>query len=713
MHTTRPHVLAFVFLTTLVLQAATSAAAEDLKQSSAHEQELLAILRSDASAAERAITCKRLAIHGSSAAVADLAKLLPDEQLSSWARIALEAIPGAEADAALRDAAESLDGMLLVGTINSIGVRRDTQAVDALTRRLQDSSAEVAAAAAVALGRIGNDAATESLRSALASAPPKVRSAVAEGYVLCAERLHSDGNAAAATKIYDEIRAADVPMQRIVEATRGAILARNQDGIPLLIETFQSPDKRMFQLALGTAREFPGGQVDQALADEMARAAPERAALIVQAMADRPDTVVLAAVVKAASEGSQQVRVSAIDALRRVGDDSCLEVLLTTAAEDDADLAQAAKDTLAELPGASVDAQIVAMLDTAEGKNYGLLLELIANRRIDAVAKVVKALDHSDPSVRSAAFVALGETVKLDGLSVLISQVVSPQHPEDAADAQRALKAASIRMPDREECAAVLVTAMDRAPVSTKNTLLEILADVGGNNALMTLASAAKSDDPQLQDTASRLLGKWNSVQAAPVLLDLAQTAPADKYRIRALRGYIGIARKFPMPEGQRAEMCEKAFQTARRPEEQKLVLDVLQLHPSPAGLNLTIKAKQIPAIKNEAAAATLAIAQKLGGSGVDVSEMLSTAGLDPVKLEIVKAEYGAGANQKDVTEVVRKQAANLPLIMLSSASYNTSFGGDPAPGTVKQLKIRYRINGKQGEASFAENAVIVLPIPN
>ena len=42
----------------------------------------------------------------------------------------------------------------------------------------------------------------------------------------------------------------------------------------------------------------------------------------------------------------------------------------------------------------------------------------------------------------------------------------------------------------------------------------------------------------------------------------------------------------------------------------------------------------------------------------------------------------------------------------------NSSFGGDPAPNAVKQLKIQYKINGKAGEATFAENALIVLPMP-
>ena len=141
--------------------------------------------------------------------------------------------------------------------------------------------------------------------SSLATAPVKVRSAIAEGCVLCAERLWADGKSAEAAEIYDEVRKAEVPKQRLLEATRGAILARNQEGIPLLLEQFRSPDKGLFQLALSTAREFPGGQVDKALAAELASATPERAALMIHAMADRKETVVLAAVLKAAEQGPE------------------------------------------------------------------------------------------------------------------------------------------------------------------------------------------------------------------------------------------------------------------------------------------------------------------------------------------------------------------------------------------------------------------------
>jgi len=712
MHAIRKFTRALALFAAIILATDSIVTAAGPETSPEKEAELIAVLRSDKPAAEKAITCKLLAIHGSKAAVPELAKLLPDEQLNSWARTALEVIPGTEADAALRKAADSLQGNLLVGTINSIGVRRDAAAVPALAARLQDKDAEVASAAAVALGRIGNAAAAASLRKSLATAALPTRSAVAEGCVLCAERLYAAGKSAEATEIYDEVRMADVPKQRIIEATRGAILARNQAGIPLLLQLLRSEDKGLFQLGLGTAREFPGGEVDKALATEIAVAPPPRAALIVQVIADRKGTVALPALLTAAANGPLQVRIAAIAALGRVGDDSCLAVVLKAALEADAELAQAARATLADLQGEKVNAQLVLLLGQADEKNYALLIELVGQRRIDAVPALLKALDHADAKIRGAALTALGETVSLKELSVLAATAIAPKHPADAAAAQQALKAASIRMPDREACAQLLAVSLENASTSAKVTLLEILSEVGGTKALETIGRAAKSDAPELQDAGSRLLGKWNSVDASAVLLDLAKSAANDKYQGRALRGYISLARRFAMPEEQRAQMCQNALAAAHDNAERKLVLDVLKIHPSLAALKLAVKARQIPDLKDDAAQATLVIAQKLGGKGAEVGQILSQAGLEKVKLEIVKAEYGSGTTQKDVTAILQKQTGDLPLISLPSANYNANFGGDPLPGSVKKLNIHYRINGKSGVATFAEDALIILPMP-
>ena len=682
--------------------------------SAATEADLIALLQSDAAPADKALACKNLAIHGSANAVPELAKLLPNEQLSSWARIALEAIPDSAADAALRDATQSLQGKLLVGTINSIGVREDAEATDLLAAKLIDEDAEVASAAAVALGHIGSEAAADHLRGALADASPLVQSAIAEGCVLCAEQMWIDGNTDKAIEIYDEIRESELPKQRVIEATRGAILARGDEGIPMLMDLFSSSDKHMFNLALGTAREFPGTNVDKEFAKALADTTPDRAGLILLAMADRSDSVDLPTILAAAKEGPASVRLAAVRALGQVGDASCLPTLLEISLEQDNELRAQAQATLAELPGDAVNAQIVAQLDQASGTIYPLLIDLVGQRRIPAKDSLMKALAHNDAQVRAAALRALGETIDPDGLEVLIGQVIEPRHPGDVEIAQRALKAASIRMPDPNLCAAKLseaLTASDSLP--TQIAILQTLGAVGGPKALETVGKAAGSSQDELQDVGSRLLGTWMTADAAPVLLDLSQQAESNKYKVRALRGYLRIARQFVLPEGERAAMCEKALAAATRQQEKELVLQILARYPNAPNLKLAMVAMGDPNLKDQATEVAMTIAQKVGASEADLQALLSQSDLGQIELEILSAQYGAGSQQKDVTALVQKAANDLPLVILSAPSYNDALGGDPVPGTQKQLTIRYKMNGQEGEATFTENAPIFLKKPN
>jgi hypothetical protein len=182
-------------------------------------------------------------------------------------------------------------------------------------------------------------------------------------------------------------------------------------------------------------------------------------------------------------------------------------------------------------------------------------------------------------------------------------------------------------MPDREACAAELAAAVSNASVATKTSLLEILGAVGGSKALEAVRTAAKDADTQMKDVGSRLLGDWMTIDAAPVLLELATTGPLDKYQVRAMRGYIRIARQFAMSEKARIEMCAKALDAAKQSAEQKLVIEILPRFPNIETLKLAIKALDNPEVKAEATQAAQAIAQKLGDKK-EVNELMSNAGI-------------------------------------------------------------------------------------
>jgi hypothetical protein len=228
---------------------------------------------------------------------------------------------------------------------------------------------------------------------------------------------------------------------------------------------------------------------------------------------------------------------------------------------------------------------------------------------------------------------------------------------------------------------------------------------------LQSVAAAAQGNQLELRDTASQLLGKWMTADAAPVLLVMAKNETEDTYRIRALRGYIRIARQFTLPVNERIEMCRRAFELADRDDERKLILQVLQRYPTGDALALAVNAASVPTLKKDATNTALAIAQRIGGPSADVEKLLERLGEGPIDLKIIKAEYGAGDKFKDVTEIVRQHAGSVPLIVLPSSAYNSAFG-DPTPGVQKQLKIQYQVGDKEAEVSLNENEPIILPVP-
>lgn len=689
------------------------------------ESDLLAVLRSDAPQGEKAITCKRLAVYGSEASVSELAKLLPDPELSSWSRIALEAIPGSAAKAALRDAAGKLQGRVLIGVLNSIGVLRDAEAVPLLVEKINacdlSTDLEIAAAAIAALGEIGNEAAAEYLAASFdLQVPARVREEYAQASIVCAERILGENKPIIASRLYQLVRKADVSKQRQLEATRGLLVISGTQVAPQLAECLKSSDEEFFRLGLKLARTLPGEDITGVLSQAIRDSAPERGGLVLLALADRLSAMAtvdqpadLSPLTMAAAEGAKPVRLSALNALGRLGNVDVLDSLMKAATESDPEIAAAARKALAEVPGEGVNQRLAQLLGTAGGDQLKLLVELVGSRRIPATNDLLRVLDSRDGELRRAALLALGETVELKELSLLVDRAAATTvDAEELAAARQALRTAAVRMPQPDACAELLAGAIERAPEATQVFLIETLGEVGGRKSLDAIIRFAKGDVNALQDAGSKVLGKWSNLADAEALIDYARSGPSNQYRVRALKGYLALARRFAMPEAQRVTMCREALELAKQPGDRKLVLDVLKLHPSPDAFLLATELVEAGDLTVEATEVAATIAQKLGGQGIELDRLKNVFGGKVVELEILEAKYGAGENWQDVTEVLRKFAGKLPWVSLPSPNYNQSFGGDPAPGVPKQLRVRYRLNGTEGEVSLAENSLVLLPAP-
>jgi HEAT repeat protein len=304
----------------------------------------------------------------------------------------------------------------------------------------------------------------------------------------------------------------------------------------------------------------------------------------------------------------------------------------------DEEVATAAAEALQELPGDGVNADLAARLAASEGKTRLLLVELAGRRGIAAaVPELRKAADDPSGEVRAAAFKALGDTVDFAALPWLIERTVGAKNAEELAAAGDALKAASGRMPDRDACAARLAAAMSGASTPAKIKLLEALGAIGGAGALAAITDASKSADVAVQGAAAQQLGDWMTPDAAPALLQIARGASDTGLRVRALRGYLRIARQFVVPDDERLGMYHTAMTTALRDDERRLALDVLIRIPSPETLAEANKRLEEPALRDAAANAAVAIAAKLVAThpqavAESMQKVLGSGVADPVK---------------------------------------------------------------------------------
>lgn len=172
---------------------------------------LVAILKDpDSTVFQKAIACKKLSIVGGKDAVAPMAALLSDPHLACYARFGMEPNPDPSVDEAFRAALPKLTGTLQIGIINSIGVRKDAKALDALKKLIDHSDPEVAQAAAASAGMIGGLQASRVLQSALARTKVPVFPVVARAALLCAEGL-MPANRARGLELYQELSGTTMP----------------------------------------------------------------------------------------------------------------------------------------------------------------------------------------------------------------------------------------------------------------------------------------------------------------------------------------------------------------------------------------------------------------------------------------------------------------------------------------------------------------------
>lgn len=405
-----------------------------------------------------------------------------------------------------------------------------------------------------------------------------------------------------------------MPRQRQLEAIRGAILARQSAGLPLLLTQLRWPDKTMYGIGLRTARELPGRDVTEALAAELRRCSPDRQSYLLLAIADRSDDAVLPTVLQAAVGGPQSLRLTAVGVLDRLGNVSSLPVLLTVASDPDADLAQAALAALARLPGNEVDADLLSRLPAATGKNRQVLVLLAGQRHIDrALPDVVSSANDSDADVRTAAIQTIGILGTDAQAPALVKLLQGTKDAKERGDIEMALLAISGRTGVQSVPALLPLARNDDSAL--RIIALHVLASSGGPEALAAVQAAVQDKDETVQDEAVRTLSTWpnnwpDDSGVAQPLLALAKSDAKTSHEVLALRGYLQyVHANKQLSNDDKISKVTDVLSLIKRPEERRLAIAAVGAIPAPGALALLLTFAAKPAVAEDACSAIVKLA--------------------------------------------------------------------------------------------------------
>jgi len=581
-------------------------------------RKLIAALQSaDASLYDKARACQQLGEFGTRDGVPALAVALSDENLSAYARSGLEGIPDPSAAAALRSAAETLQGKLLVGVVNSLGTLRDKKAVGLFKRLAEDPASGASAEALFALGRVANKEAMKVLQQTLVSGSERARANAAAGYLLAADmklvhKRHSD-----AVEFYDIVRRANVPAIYRAAATRGAIVARKTKGVELLVEQLRSEELIFRNAALISIRQIPSIRLAKALNAELNRAPADLQAQLLAALADCHNKESLKIAQAKATSDDAEVRRAALTLLGSIGGAPEAGVLLKAIASDARpDEATIALNSLSHMTGAAVDKQVVkALAETSTSAVRVNYIRLIERRNATkAVPEVLKHAADADTKVSVAALIALKSLAGDAELPQLIALTKSAPDAAVGDAAENAVVGVCIRTGHEARGGdAVLAELRQATDPGLKNSWIRILVALGHAKALPEILAAARDANPDLASGAIEQLASWPDPTPVESLFTLTQTSSDTAQRKAALSSAVRLATT-AAEEKRRADdviinWFQRANQVAQSVEERRMIFSGLGRVKHIESFRLLAPYLDDKSLHNEAAAAVLQIA--------------------------------------------------------------------------------------------------------
>jgi HEAT repeat protein len=585
------------------------------------EDQLIQIVQSDASPHEKDAACARLKRVGTAACVPALAALLADEQLSHSARYALESMASPEAGAALVRALDSTAGLTRVGIIDSLAVRREAQAVPALTKLLAANLDKETESAAYALGEIATPDAVRALEAAQRASSGPSHDASLDALLRSATSWLASGKHADAQALFQRVYAAQTNEPVRIAAWTGVLRAAGSDAQALFTQSLIGPTGPSRTAALQLVREANFPNAGQAFANLLPKVSSQVQVGLIEGLAMRGDTVAAAAIGTLASNSRGVVRIAALKALGPLGNDSAVSILAEAAASGNADEQAAAREALVELHRGIPTDVLLALLTSSNPKVQAELARALGHRSdYVAVPKLLQLARTDSGSGRQAALQALSTLANLQDLPALVQLVVGGRTDTARAEAAETLSTALQRLQAKDQRVdiAPVAKAFEESPPAVRISLLSVCSGLSDPRTRQILQTSIADPDPGVRSAAVHALCDTRDLELLPDVLKIARTAPEENFHGLATAACVRLTSQeegAKLSNAARLAPLKELLSGNPSAAQKRMILAGLAEISDPEALALSAPLLDEAGVQAEAARAVIKIAPTIPGT--------------------------------------------------------------------------------------------------
>ena len=590
------------------------------------ENQCLELLRTEISLAGKQFICKQLSLMGSEKAIPVLTEMLLDKTTSDMARYALERIPGTAVDEALRGALSGTDGLIKIGIINTLGQRRDLESVPLIRGLIYGPDPEIAQTSIAALGQITGPEATAALAEAKDKTTGTLRLLVLDAYLKCADQLMIKGELSSAYTIYQQLYSPQEPNPIRIGALRGMVYSRPADSEDIIVTAIKEAEPEIQSGAIMLVHELPESDEIGKIVRTLPTLSIASQVQLLTALGFRGDSAYRETVLSATQSTDPEVQIAAIRAMKTVGSESDVGLLVNIAAGKKGAESDAARESLYLLKGAAVDETILSSIPKADPKAKVELIRSTGSRKISASVNVLlETAKEPDTDVRVESINSLKILGDQRHLPSLIELLVNAKTEKERTELENTVVTIFQTIPEQNRRAEAVVNILPGVTeIRVRSSLLQVLGKIGDSSTLPILQEALKDKNSELQIAAIRSLSEWSTAEPMGDLLEVIQFSEtavnrilaklnlgpppySNIHRTLALRGYIRlIGLDTDRPDKQTVILYREAINLAWNDNEKKMVLSELSKMKSPEALKTAVSFLDNSSLQKEAEVAVL-----------------------------------------------------------------------------------------------------------